>query len=301
MSKMKEAPDVTFSNPPYTNNLDLKIIKSLVEANCLKKLICVHPCTWLTQTKIRFGFGGSKLFKDFRNLVRNHLKRVEFFDANKVFNIGLNADCIISDFDFTVKRKDYLFVKFLEDKEFTNIFKTIDEISLHGKNFLYFEDLIENLKKYIQKNGSLETKRITVKEAQKNFSNKFLVQFMIMRANKRYEKKSNFYVLQQLKINKEKENGVKEDGEVVYVFNTQEEKENFLKTSKTDFMRLCLSILKNNCHLRSGELNFVPWLDWSKSYSDEELFTMFGIEKGHHLREYTKKIISDYWGIGKNY
>lgn len=308
MSKMKEAADVTFSNPPYdskgSHNKDLKILKPLIESNCFKRLICVHPCTWLTQTKTRFGFGGSKLFKDFRNLVKDHLRRVFFFNGNEVFNIGLNADCIISDFDFSIKQKEQLFVKFLEDKEFTSFFKSIDEITIHGKNFINFENLIENLKVYIEKNGSLETKKIIFEEADKIVSNKFLVQFMIMRGNKITEPNSNFFVMEQLKINKENENGIRDNeinGVVIFSFNSKEEKENFLTTIKTDFMRLCLSILKFNSSIHFGELSFVPWLDWSKSYTDEELFTMFGILKGHPLREYSKKIISNYWGIEKNY
>ncbi|MDD5651046.1 MAG: hypothetical protein PHF86_11625, partial [Candidatus Nanoarchaeia archaeon] len=49
--KMNQAADVTFSNPPYTRNMDLKIIMSLQESGLLKNLICVHPSSWLLDVK----------------------------------------------------------------------------------------------------------------------------------------------------------------------------------------------------------------------------------------------------------
>jgi hypothetical protein len=53
--KMNQAADVTFSNPPYNGNMDLKVIMSLYDAGLLKKLICVHPSTWLVTTKTQLG------------------------------------------------------------------------------------------------------------------------------------------------------------------------------------------------------------------------------------------------------
>lgn len=322
MSKMKEAPDITFSNPPYENK-DLRIIKALVEANCIKKLICVHPWTWLIETKSRFRFKSN--FKDFRNLVKQHLNKAEIFDSISVFKTSAKNNCVISEIDFT-KSSNEIWVKFLEDKDFIK-FSNLDEITIHKDNWKYIKQLIEKLNAYIKDYGSFEQKRISAIEALSFYKDKAFVQISFIRNCKMNE--GAFFTLFNLKLlepkiakkgaahpstGKTKEELIKNaiprsiskgtPTEIVYIFNSEKEKENFLKTIETDFMRLCLSILKINGNLGSQELNFIPWLDFSKSWTDNELFSFFGFEKGHPLREYSKTFLPDYHNIypnGKDY
>lgn len=312
--KMNQAADVTFSNPPYSNK-DLQIILVLAKSNLLKKLICVHPCTWLIEMKTRLGFGGLKLFKNFRECIRNHLERVMFFDPNPVFSTGITTDCVISETDFTKKIKK-IKVKFSKDLSFIEI-DDIDDITFHERNWVYLRDLKDKLVKYIEKNGNFEHKRISTQEAKEKYSDKFFVQFAAMtknsgaygKENKIKDEKSTFYIFWQLKINKDG-NGLKcstksyDKGEIVYIFDTEKEKNNFLEITKTDFMRFCLSILKINSHLNSGELSLVPWLNFTQEWDDDKLFSFFGYAKGHPIREYAKTFLPDYHNLypnGKSY
>ena len=102
--KMNQAADVTFSNPPY-KDIDLKIILVLKKADMLKRIICVHPSTWLVDMKTKLNADrGKSLYREMRELVREHLERVEFFDPNPVFGIGLGTDCVISEINFAKNR-----------------------------------------------------------------------------------------------------------------------------------------------------------------------------------------------------
>ena len=56
-----------------------------------------------------------------------------------------------------------------------------------------------------------------------------------------------------------------------------EESENICDYLKTDFCRLLLKLRNNYYHLYL-KYDFVPWLDFSKSYNDDELFEMIGMK-----------------------
>lgn len=292
MKKFKNQVDITFSNPPY-KTLDLKIIKSLN----FKKLICVHPATWILETKSRFGYNCSKLIRDFKNLTKNHIEKIEIFNPNIVFKVVLGNDCMISYFNFE-KNSQEIITKFKNEKEV--IIRNLNEISIFGSNLSLVNQLIQKLLNYIKINGSIEQHR-TYRENALKFKDHFYAQFIVMVADpKRY------YHLCQMKINRNS-NEMKtydykcESGEIVFIFSTLKEKENFVNFTKTDFCRFCIALLKTSRRLTTGELNLVPWLDWTKSWNDDKLFTFFGFEKRHPLREYCKMFIDDYYKIGKDY
>ncbi len=297
MKKFKEAPDVTFSNPPYTDNKDLKIIKALVEANYLKKLICVHPSTWLISQKNKIG-KGLKLFNEIK--VRNNLKKVYFFNGNIVFNIFLTNKCIISEFDFN-SYFDKVEVFFNNNSsKFCNIL----DISVHEINYEIIEDFFKKIIKFSKNNNLFMN--VTKKE-EEIYDNFFYVQLSKLRGNidsfnKKFLQESFFTFLQK---DVEKNKGIRfKDNINVFKFNSEVEQENFLKYLQTDFARLCLSLIKCNFGLGDSELTLIPWLDWTKSLTDDELFSFFGFKKGHPLREYTKTFLPDYHNIypnGKDY
>ena len=43
--------DLCFSNPPYNNGLDLKIINTIT--SICKEMVVVHPSTWLLDLKVK--------------------------------------------------------------------------------------------------------------------------------------------------------------------------------------------------------------------------------------------------------
>jgi hypothetical protein len=315
--KMNQAADVTFSNPPY-RDVDLKIILALKKVNMLKKLICVHPSAWLVDIKTRLDSNrGKQLFQKMRSLTNEHLESVEFFDPNPVFGIGLGTDCVISKINFEKVRTKPIKVRFLNTSKFIDI-KDINDISLHGENWYLLKDLIPKLQKFINTNGSFETQRISSREAEVFHKDEIFVQLSTIRTNKRDKPQSNFYTLSPMNVEKVKTiKGVKQKqnflprsisnvipGEIVFIFSSEENKNNFLSAIKTDFIRLCISIIKINSSLNIGELALVPWLDFNQSWDDDKLFSFFGYPKSHLIREYAKTFLPDYHKLypnGKTY
>ena len=62
-----------------------------------------------------------------------------------------------------------------------------------------------------------------------------------------------------------------------FKFDFNEKALNFLNYIKTDFARFCLSVNKNNSQLECGEMSFIPWLDFSKEWTDEKLYKYFDL------------------------
>jgi site-specific DNA-methyltransferase (adenine-specific) len=79
-----------------------------------------------------------------------------------------------------------------------------------------------------------------------------------------------FYSILSKKV--EIENNPKQQS---FSFNTEEEASNFLNYLKTNFARFCISIYKNNQNQHRGELEIVPWLDFSQEWTDEKLIEHF--------------------------
>ena len=55
--------------------------------------------------------------------------------------------------------------------------------------------------------------------------------------------------------------------------------ENFYSYLETDFARFCLALSKMDINLTGGELKTVPFLDFSKNYTDDELFSVAGFNE----------------------
>jgi len=310
MAKMNKAADVTFTNPPYNGGIDLKIIMALKEAGLLKKLVCVHPSTWLVDVKTQLGEKtGNHLFRKFRDMAREHITRVEMFNGNPIFNVMLFVPCVITEVDFSKKRvAGSIKVKDVGAPDWREVLD-INDITVHGKNWdPTVKEFMGRVIKYIAKNGSLDDNYTSAMTAPKG---KYYIQIANIRGHVATETmtQDDFYTF----IQKEPENnkGIRkmDDGNqanVLPIFSFESEKDSilFLNYFQTDFARLCLSLTKIKSHLVRGELRLVPWLDFTKEWDDDKLFTMLGYPRGHAIREYAKKFLPDYHNIypnGKTY
>ena len=79
-----------------------------------------------------------------------------------------------------------------------------------------------------------------------------------------------------------------------FYFDTEKESDNFLNYLKTNFVRFLLSIYKNNQNLHRGELEIVPWLDFTKEWTDEKLYKEFNLTK-EEIDFIEKNIPKYYW------
>jgi predicted RNA methylase len=145
--------DVVFSNPPFTANLDLKILKEIFHIS--KEWVVVHPSTWLIDLKHIY-----KLYMDYRYKIQGHLKSVRAFNGNPVFNIQLFVPCVICHIDFNKKHitnVDYFGDVFQEEDIF--------EITKFGSKWRpLVRPFFYELKEYIAKNGSLWDLRVPYDE-----------------------------------------------------------------------------------------------------------------------------------------
>ena len=99
--------------------------------------------------------------------------------------------------------------------------------------------------------------------------------------------------------NSEKNKGIRKDlgkdSMPTFEFDSIYERYNFINYLKTDFARFCLSIFKINANNHRGEMEIIPWLDFTQSWDDEKLFNHFDINK--ETQNYIRKFIPDYYGI----
>ena len=61
-------------------------------------------------------------------------------------------------------------------------------------------------------------------------------------------------------------------------FASEREAVHFIDYLKTTFARLCLYINKFGLHIDSHSMDYIPWLDFAKRWTEEELFGMIGAE-----------------------
>ena len=65
---------------------------------------------------------------------------------------------------------------------------------------------------------------------------------------------------------------------MIGVFDTQHEAENLISYMRTRFFRFMMFLVRNGQNLTKSTYTFVPNLDYSKSWTDEELYKLFDVK-----------------------
>lgn len=294
--------DVTFTNPPYNDSIDLKMIKNLIDNNISKQIICVHPGIFL------INHNNDKLSDELRNT--NTLKEVTFFWGNDIFNTGVeNIHCIsiwnkehksnivkIIDKAFTERKEVY------NEDTFTYEIN-VNDITVHSK---IAERAAEIYHKFINCDSILNhiTNINSPNKTQYGFKS------ATMRGGLGYLKR-NYGMFFSLFGNGAKAmNNAKVDKNVkftdylmssstyrdtypMWYFNSEEERTNFINYFKLKCVRFLLSLIKCNPNLNAGKpTRIIPWMDFSKHWSEKELIKLWGFED---IWEYIDKFIPDYY------
>jgi len=279
--------DLVFSNPPYTNNVDIKILSELVGIS--EEIIAIHPSTWLIDCKY-----GTKFTVDFRNQIKDSLKSVEMFNGNPVFNIGLYVPTVIT--HINSKHSGNIDISFFnENYNLSDIF----DISKYGEKWITLvKPFFESIKTY----QSINDVKI---DAENPPADKFFVQMARIRGHVNLSAKSDsskiaqddFYTMVMKSSNDNK--GIRKTNQnpPTFAFDSEQEQYNFIEYLKTDFARFCLSIYKNGVSLVGGELGLIPWLDFKEEWDDEKLFEKFDVSQ--ELQDYIREFLPDYYGIRK--
>lgn len=142
--------DLCITNPPYNSNIDLKVLTHAYPL--CKELIAVHPSTWILDRKMI-----CKRYVTFRELLKNDLRSVRFFNGNPVFDIGLFVPCMITHIDKSYKGK-------IQCDYFGDIWEEQDifEITKFGSSWhSLVKPFFEQIKAHCAEHGSIWDMRIT--------------------------------------------------------------------------------------------------------------------------------------------
>jgi len=258
--------DVVVGNPPYMNGLHLSFLEKAYEISS-KYVVFIEPASWLISEK---NYKNNTKEKRLKKLIEKNIQQIDILNPNPYFK-GVNLATPAAIIVLNKEKHDYSFLShdFMREKTYT--YNHIDEISKWGNDPEYLS-LKKKIIAYTKLNGSLLDHI--------NDKGKFYLNFALIRGHVAYDDKNMFsipdfftFVPKDLTIQHEmnKAFGIG--------FDTEQECVNALEYVKTKFSRMCLSILKNNLHINMGELNLVPWLDFSQNWNDEKLYKYFKLTK----------------------
>jgi len=283
--------DVVFSNPPYNRGIDIKILNEIIEY--VDEFIVVHPSTWLLDNK-----GKTKFYSTFKDKINSKIKSFEMFNGNPIFNISLYVPIVITHYDSKYSGS-------ADVQYFDNSFSEFDvnNITKFGDKWITLvKDFFEKISKYINENdGNIWSRNI------KTYDDKhFYCQLAVIRGHEVLDSvkimhQDDFYTMC---MKNDENKGIRQPNltrpgnpQPTFEFDAENERDNFLKYLKTDFARFCLCLLKTNNNLAVGEMELIPWLDFTEEWDDDKLFKKFDVSQD--LQDYIREFLPDYYGIRK--
>jgi hypothetical protein len=237
--------------------------------------LCVHPSTWLLDEK-----GIQKKFISTKEMVKDALISIELFNGNGVFGISLFVPCVITYINKNIIHNGIECVDRING--ITLVYDNIDHINKFS-NIDIYPRLKEKIKTIVKENGNLfdklrETQNgnflVNLAQIRGHVKDKnYFVNLAQIRGNVNSEMvKNDFYTM----VTKDLEISLEPKQQPVS-FTTEIEAKNFLGYVKTNFVRFCLAIYKNNGNLHRGELSLIPYLDFTQEWTDEKLYEHFNI------------------------
>jgi 16S rRNA G966 N2-methylase RsmD len=284
--------DVVFSNPPYNRGIDIKIINEIIDA--VDEFIIVHPSSWLLDRKNK-----TSAFVNFKTKIDKKIESFELFNGNPIFNIGLYVPCVIT--HYKKNHSGDAVVNYFDEQFYES---DINEITKFGSNWNKFVKGFYNVvvDYMIQNSGSVWNKNVKSHDNTHFYCQLASIRgHVIQNSHGKEIVKDDFYTM-CMKDNENKGVRIKDlqkPGNPIptFEFGTELERDNFIKYLKTDFARFCLSLLKNNCDLSVGNMELIPWLDFTEEWDDDKLFAKFDVSQ--ELQDYIKDFLPDYYGIRK--
>ena len=270
--------DVLFTNPPYNDDMDCTLIDMCVKEKLAKTIIAVHPTKFIFNKK-----GNVKAYNILKEDIK-HCVSLHTFWGNDMFDILLAFPLCISIWD-TTKKYDYVTIN---DPTLTNSTFTInnfDNITLYG---VINDIMLEKINKVMKNKKKYDTFSTTDKR--KKFKNlnpeKWAVTISIARGTFPTDEKgmnADFYSwMNKDKVNYSSvkdwdKNNLSKRG-FCYEFNTEEECKNCEGVLKSIIYRWFNSFVKSGRDITQSELDTIPFIDFSHSWTEDELCEEFGID-----------------------
>ncbi len=265
-------------NPPYKDGTHLEYLEHAIKN--FDKFVIIEPASFLINEK-----------PDSRNTIEKRLKqalqgivyRIEIRNPNQIFkNAKLATPIAIIFVDKSKIHDSFILKDYMRNEEWE--MSDINRINKYGNNPLYFS-IKEKISKFIEKNGSF----LDIK----NRIGSFYINFSQIRGNVNYNDPNLFdspdfftFVPNNLTISKIKEKAFSIGDK------TEKESKNRLSYLRLKIPRFCLSIYKIHNNIDRGELAIIPDLDFTKSYTDQDLKKIFGFS--HEEWVFIDKNIPEY-------
>ena len=283
IKKMKNKKfDVIFSNPPYEGTLHLDIISQLYHIS--DEILAIQPQNWALDTK-----GVYKNWDIFKNKINGKVKSLETFKANLEFNIPGNFHKIgITHID--KYHTGPINCNYYGDEYLATNFSEVTKFGSHWNN-------IKNC--FVKQINSIPHQKLTDFILPKNYNiNKSKIYCQIARIlgtpsyddfNERYD----FYTLTTK--NPKDCIGIRKPDLHTFEFNKLKEAENFVSYLATDFVRFCLAIYKIDQNVGKNEMKLIPWMDFTRKWTDEDLYKCFKIPQ--ETIDYITNYLPDYFNL----
>lgn len=291
--------DVVLMNPPYSkvnpgDGLYIDFLNKCIEISDV--LISINPDPAILSHN-KGNYSSKNKIKELREYVNKLHPSVE--QIENLFDAGIKSNIIICKFDNN-NIPEKIHVKFKNGHE--DYFDKQEDIkTIQSK---YFEDFYLKLKEYLNINtdniydhisvgpGYVKTiKKMQIKRIKdiNNIDKNKLYVFL-------YSPDASFNGTIYKSINKAY-SGVEFDekyfnkNNLFVTFNKNEQKQssNFCSYMMTDFIKLIKKLTIAYIH-DYDIYDYMPWLDFSKSYTDEELFEMIGMK---YNKEEINKILNE--------
>lgn len=266
--------DFCIGNPPYNQMIDMLFVQKFYRLSDV--VLFVHPSTWLIDEK-----GKQKKFTETKELVKDHLESIELFNGNKIFNICLFVPCVITYINKNKSKEGIYCIDKINDIQIT--YNDIFDINKFSDNTGIYSNLKNKISKRTHSNIL----------TQRSLEGDYCVNIAQIRGNVNLRSdtnmlKNDFYtmVTRDNKVTSEKK-------QQFFCFDDEISANNFLQYLKTNFARFCFSIYKNNQNLHRGELSIVPWLDFSREWTDKDLIKEFNLTDDEV--EFINKNIPNYY------
>jgi hypothetical protein len=235
-------------------------------------VLFVHPSVWVIDNK-----GKNKTFLDCRTYVKDRIKSLTLFNGNHVFGISIYSPCMFT-YITKQKTKNISVINKISGNSYNT--ENINDIDLYDCDVTYLT-LVKKIKNYITNHNHLWNMCKRDYNGTHTFNTQsFEVGFSPIRGHEDYQDKSmvkdDFFTFIQ-KQDETKHIGTTTQYKLKFGFDTMQECNNFVGYLKSNFARFCVSIYKTAQTFHGGELEIVPYLDFTQEWTDEKLYKEFNL------------------------
>lgn len=259
--------DLIISNPPYTHQLDLKILNQIHDL--ADKFCIVHPSYWLLDKRIKKG----KITQKSISLFESKLNYVELLNGNNIFDISIFIPIAITVFNKT--GENIIVNDTINNLNY--IVNNINDIDIHGNSDIY-KSLKYKILNYCINNDNILNHMAFSNSRKSEFPNEYQLGHSTIRGNN--FKNPDYFTLIQL-TNENNHIGKETKYCCKYYFDTRQELFSFKNYLKLKLSRFCLSIFKLNqqlCCNGSNEIESIPYMPtYEHNWSDKDVANEIGL------------------------